>query len=70
MLDNFNIAEMKKAVEWNKKTGKRTLLEASGNVSGAEELAAVAETGVDFVSCGALTKHVKAMDLSMRFKLE
>ena len=42
-------------------------LEASGNVS-HETLRAIAETGVDFVSIGSLTKHVRAVDLSMRFE--
>ena len=40
-------------------------LEASGNVTD-ETLVAIAETGVDFISIGALTKHVRALDLSMR----
>ena len=44
----------------------RTELEASGNMS-LENLRAVADTGVDFISVGGLTKHVKAIDLSMRF---
>jgi nicotinate-nucleotide pyrophosphorylase (carboxylating) len=43
-----------------------TELEASGNLS-LETLRAVAETGVDFISVGGLTKHVRALDLSMRF---
>ncbi len=42
-------------------------LEASGSVS-AESLRSIAETGVDFVSIGSLTKHVRAVDLSMRFE--
>jgi nicotinate-nucleotide pyrophosphorylase (carboxylating) len=46
--------------------GKRQELEASGSVNAAT-LRAVAETGVDFVSIGAITKHVRAIDFSMRF---
>jgi nicotinate-nucleotide pyrophosphorylase (carboxylating) len=42
-------------------------LEASGNMT-LETLRAVAETGVDFISIGALTKHVRAVDLSMRLE--
>jgi nicotinate-nucleotide pyrophosphorylase (carboxylating) len=63
LLDNFSLAQMREAV---KVTNGRTELEASGNVS-LETLRAVAETGVDFISVGGLTKHVRAVDLSMRF---
>ena len=63
MLDNFSIAELRSAVEKNRGRAK---LEASGNVS-AKNLVSLAETGVDYISIGALTKHVKAIDLSMRF---
>lgn len=63
MLDNFNLAEMKAAVEHS---NGRALLEASGGIS-AGNLRSVAETGVDYISMGALTKDVKAIDLSMRF---
>ncbi len=70
MLDNFELADMRRAVEWTRTAaavkGPTLLLEASGNVS-ADNLGEVAETGVDFISIGALTKHVKALDLSMRF---
>ncbi|MBQ77027.1 MAG: nicotinate-nucleotide diphosphorylase (carboxylating) [Cellvibrionales bacterium] len=64
MLDNFSIADLCLAV---KKNNGRAKLEASGNVS-VENLASLAETGVDYISIGALTKHVRAIDLSMRFK--
>ena len=64
MLDNFSIADLRLAV---KKNNGRAKLEASGNVS-VENLASLAETGVDYISIGALTKHVRAIDLSMRFK--
>jgi nicotinate-nucleotide pyrophosphorylase (carboxylating) len=63
LLDNFSLEQMREAV---KVTSGRTELEASGNMS-LETLRAVAETGVDFISVGALTKHVRAVDLSMRF---
>lgn len=62
MLDNFSIEDMKKAV---KITAKRAKLEASGNINEAT-LIPTAETGVDFISIGALTKHCRAVDLSMR----
>ena len=64
MLDNFSIADLSLAV---KKNNGRAKLEASGNVS-TENLVSLAETGVDYISIGALTKHVKAIDLSMRFQ--
>jgi nicotinate-nucleotide pyrophosphorylase (carboxylating) len=48
-------------------TGDLAQLEVSGNVTD-ETLREFAETGVDFISVGALTKHIKALDLSMRFQ--
>ena len=63
MLDNFSIEDLEQAVAI---TQGRAKLEASGNVSEAT-LAALAATGVDYISIGALTKHVTAIDLSMRF---
>ena len=67
MLDNFSLSDLKQAVVLNKNhNGGRTKLEASGNVS-AETLRALAETGVDYISIGALTKHLRAIDLSLRF---
>ena len=62
MLDNFTLAALRDAVSL---TAGSAELEASGNVTD-ETLVAIAETGVDFISIGALTKHVKALDLSMR----
>ena len=62
MLDNFTLAALRDAVSL---TEGRAELEASGNVTD-ETLVAIAETGVDFISIGALTKHVRALDLSMR----
>jgi nicotinate-nucleotide pyrophosphorylase (carboxylating) len=63
LLDNFSIDAMKQAVELN---GKRIQLEASGNITD-QTLLAIAETGVDFISIGALTKHLRAIDFSLRF---
>jgi nicotinate-nucleotide pyrophosphorylase (carboxylating) len=62
MLDNFGLDDMREAV---RRTAGRATLEASGNVD-ATTLRAIAETGVDCISSGALTKDVKAIDLSMR----
>ena len=62
MLDNFTLEALRDAVSL---TAGSAELEASGNVTD-ETLVAIAETGVDFISIGALTKHVKALDLSMR----
>lgn len=67
MLDNFSIDDTKKAVQLAASLGKPCQLEASGDISLAN-LRQVAETGVDFISMGALTKHVNAIDLSMRFQ--
>jgi nicotinate-nucleotide pyrophosphorylase (carboxylating) len=67
MLDNFSVADMRAAVQLRDgHGGKRQELEASGSVDAAT-LTAVAATGVDFVSIGAITKHVRAIDFSMRF---
>lgn len=63
MLDNFDIPMMREAVALNQSRAK---LEVSGNVT-LDTLADYAATGVDFISVGALTKHVRALDLSMRF---
>ncbi len=64
LLDNFSLPELTAAVL---RTAGRARLEASGNVALAD-LPAIAATGVDFISVGALTKHVQAIDLSMRFE--
>ncbi|WP_373925978.1 nicotinate-nucleotide diphosphorylase, partial [Enterobacter hormaechei] len=63
-LDNFETEQMREAV---KLTNGRAQLEVSGNVT-FETIREFAETGVDYISVGALTKHVRALDLSMRFK--
>ncbi|HNN65328.1 MAG TPA: carboxylating nicotinate-nucleotide diphosphorylase [Pseudomonadales bacterium] len=65
MLDNFSLEQMHQAVQL---TAGRLKLEASGGMT-AEQLRAVAATGVDYISLGTLTKDIKAIDLSMRFTL-
>ena len=65
MLDNFSIAETKQAVAM---TGGGARLEASGGID-ESQIRAIAETGVDCISVGALTKDVVPLDLSMRFSL-
>lgn len=62
MLDNFSLEDMQQAV---RRVEGRAKLEASGGITD-ETLLAVAQTGVDYISIGGLTKHVQAIDLSMR----
>ena len=64
MLDNMSCDEMREAVAI---TDGKALLEASGNVT-ADTIRAVAETGVDIISLGALTHSVKCFDISMKIK--
>lgn len=64
LLDNFSLDQMRQAVALN--TG-RAKLEASGGIT-LDNVRAVAQTGVDRISVGALTKDIKAVDLSMRFE--
>ncbi|EJI84746.1 nicotinate-nucleotide pyrophosphorylase [Alishewanella aestuarii B11] len=64
MLDNFATPEIRQAVLLNQGRAK---LEVSGNIT-SERLSELAATGVDFISSGALTKHVQAIDLSMRLQ--
>ncbi len=64
MLDELSLEDMRRAVEL---TAGRAKLEASGGISD-DTLRTVAETGVDYISIGALTKHVQAIDLSMRLR--
>ena len=64
LLDNMDEATLKEAVEI---TAGKVKLEASGNIN-LKNLRQVAETGVDFISIGAITKHVRATDFSLRFK--
>ncbi|HHJ39623.1 MAG: nicotinate-nucleotide pyrophosphorylase [Methylothermaceae bacteria B42] len=65
LLDNFSLPELVQAVRRN---AGRALLEASGDI-GLENIREVAETGVDRISVGAMTKHLRAVDLSMRIEL-
>lgn len=74
MLDNFDVTMMLDAVAMNDRyhgaqgnQHKRTKLEVSGNVT-LDTIAEFAKTGVDYISVGALTKHVRALDLSLRLK--
>ncbi len=62
MLDNFHPAELKKAVE---KIGKQYETEASGGIT-LENVREYAETGVDFISVGALTHHIRSLDMSLK----
>src|SRR5690606_34256222 len=64
LLDNFDLEQMAQAVRI---TAGRAQLEASGGVN-LETVRAIAETGVDRISIGALTKDIRAVDLSMRFE--
>jgi nicotinate-nucleotide pyrophosphorylase (carboxylating) len=57
MLDEFSLADMKSAVELNRSKGRPVKLEASGSVN-LETVRTVAETGVDYISIGGITKHV------------
>jgi len=66
LLDNMSIEMIEQAVMINQQLGKQALLEVSGNVDLAS-IAKYASTGVDRISIGGLTKHVNAVDLSMRF---
>ncbi|MDH5392992.1 MAG: carboxylating nicotinate-nucleotide diphosphorylase [Gammaproteobacteria bacterium] len=65
MLDNFDPEQIKQAIEL---TAKRAELEASGGIT-LENIREYAETGVDYISIGALTKDIQSIDLSMRFGL-
>lgn len=62
MLDNMSIENMKEAVSI---INGKAIIEASGNVS-IDKIRSIAETGVDYISCGALTHSVKALDISMK----
>jgi nicotinate-nucleotide pyrophosphorylase (carboxylating) len=68
LLDNFDIADLRRAVEINQQEGSPPAdLEASGGMT-LKMVKAVAETGVNYISVGALTKDIDAIDLSMRFR--
>ncbi len=64
LLDNFSLADIRQAVI---EAGQSVELEASGDIESDRDLIAIAETGVDYISIGALTKHCRAIDLSMLF---
>jgi len=66
LLDNFTLDDLKTAVELN---DGRARLEASGSVS-LRDIRAIAQTGVDYISVGALTKNIAAIDLSMRIAMQ
>jgi len=65
LLDNFEINRLKEAVSINKTFTRPALLEASGGIS-LQNVRQIAETGVDRISIGAITKNIQAIDLSMR----
>ena len=67
MLDNFSLAAMREGVALNAAAARPLKLEASGGIT-ADSIRAIAQTGVDFISVGSITKHVRAVDLSMRFE--
>lgn len=66
LLDNFNLESLRKVVKLN---NGRAKLEASGGIT-LENIRSVAETGVNYISVGSLTKDIKSIDLSMRFQYE
>jgi nicotinate-nucleotide pyrophosphorylase (carboxylating) len=67
MLDDFSLEELQAAVALKRARAAQVELEASGSVS-LEAVRAIAASGVDYISVGALTKHVRAVDLSMRLE--
>jgi nicotinate-nucleotide pyrophosphorylase (carboxylating) len=66
MLDDFSPEDMSEAVAVNRLAPRPVKLEASGGVT-LENIRRIADTGVDYISVGSVTKHVRAVDLSMRF---
>ena len=70
LLDNFSIEALREAVATNQSYGiVGAELEASGNVT-LDTIREIAETGVDYISTGALTKNIRAADLSMLFRID
>jgi nicotinate-nucleotide pyrophosphorylase (carboxylating) len=67
LLDEFSLQSMRDAVAVNAQAERPLKLEASGGITTAT-IREIAETGVDFISVGSITKHVRAVDLSMRFE--
>ena len=68
MLDELSLDDMREAVKRNRSRAARAKLEASGSVSLAT-VREIALTGVDYISIGGITKHVQAVDLSMRLRV-
>jgi nicotinate-nucleotide pyrophosphorylase (carboxylating) len=66
LLDEFTLDQLREAATLNAAAARPMKLEASGGIS-RDSIRAIAETGVDFVSVGSITKHLHAVDLSMRF---
>jgi nicotinate-nucleotide pyrophosphorylase (carboxylating) len=66
MVDDFSLEDMAEAVAINRAAPRPLKIEASGGVT-LETIRKIAQTGVDFISVGSITKHVRAIDLSMRF---
>jgi nicotinate-nucleotide pyrophosphorylase (carboxylating) len=69
MLDEFSLDDMRAAVALNNEKGHRVTLEASGRVT-LETVRKIAETGIDYISIGGITKHIRAVDLSMRLAFD
>jgi nicotinate-nucleotide pyrophosphorylase (carboxylating) len=67
LLDNFSLEAMRDGVALNAQAKRPLKLEASGGIT-TDTIRAIAETGVDFISVGSITKHVQAVDLSMRLE--
>ncbi|HMH89244.1 MAG TPA: carboxylating nicotinate-nucleotide diphosphorylase [Steroidobacteraceae bacterium] len=67
MLDNFSLPAMREGVAMNAGAKRRLKIEASGGIT-TDTIREIALTGVDFISVGSITKHVRAVDLSMRFE--
>ena len=68
MLDDFTLEDMRAAVALNRAAGTAAKLEVSGSVS-LEAVRAIAETGVDYISVGGITKNIRAIDLSLRLSV-
>ena len=69
MLDNFSLEAMRDGVALNAKAKRPLKIEASGGIT-SDTIRAIAATGVDYISVGSITKHVHAVDLSMRFEFQ
>lgn len=67
LLDEFTLPQLQQAVSLNRAAPRPLKIEASGGIS-LENIRQIAETGVDFISVGSITKHLRAVDLSMRFE--